>query len=459
MSRFDAKPGHAFLANSIGLLTPFLALVVPVASNAEYAYNTINYPGAVSTDVFGINATGQIVGNAVFANGDRIQYIYSGGSGGTFQVLPPLPDGYSQAFVVGINDSGTVVGAVSAPDASVVGFVLNGTTYTFLSDAGRLYNEARSISSTGLVAGDSSDLDASGNPINAVGFVYDPDHGTFADIVIPGASSIIAQGNNAAGQVVGNAFLTSGPSIAFLREPDGLLTTFQVAGASTRARGINDNGIIAGFVYSNGLPRQMGFVGNSSGYQLFAPNDTTLYTYVESINNEGQACGFYYDDNFLSHGFIATPVETPTGTTAGGSYTFTVDVVPDQPIFIDPPPALGFDYAIGSGDPAITTVTLPIGVGDSQYMLIVNGHEYALAGGQAFDFRAHGYPAGVGDFRVTDIEADAGLDPANPEAFPTRLTFAASGRFSGSMTPLCLNHPLPPQAPAEAIRRSLAACR
>jgi hypothetical protein len=232
-----------------------------------------------------------------------------------------------------------------------------------------------------------------------------------------------------------------------------------VAGASTRARGINDNGIIAGFVYGNGLPRQLGFVGNSSGYQLLAPNDTTLYTIIEGINNDGQACGFYYDDQFNSHGFIATPVVEPTGTSSNGSYTFEVDVVPDQQIFIDPPPALGFDYAIGSGDPAITTVTLPIGVGDSQYMLIVNGREYALAGGQTFDFRANGYPAGVGDFRVTDIEAGAGLDPADPEAFPTRLTFAASGRFSGSMTPLCLNHALPPQAPAEAVRRGLSACR
>lgn len=459
MSKFRANSEQACLAIRIGLLAPFLALLVPVAASGEYAYNGIAYPGAVSTDVFGINATGQIVGNAVLGNGDAIQYIYSGGTGGTFSVLPPLPDGYGQFAVYGINDSGTVVGGAVAPDGSVVGFVLNGTNYSFFSDAGRSFNEGRSIGSTGLVAGDASDADASGNPINAVGFVYDPDQGTFEDIVIPGSAAIIAHGNNAAGQVVGNAFLTTGPSIAFLREPGGALTTFQVAGASTRARGINDNGIIAGFIYGNGMPRQMGFVGNSSGYQLLAPNDTTLYTFVEGINNDGQAGGFYYDENFLSHGFIATPVVTPSGTTSDGSYTFTVSVVPDQPIFIDPPPALGFDYAIGSGDPAITTVTLPIGVGDSQYMLIVNGHEYALAGGQAFDFRAHGYPAGVGNFRVTDIEAAASLDPANPEAFPTRLTFAASGRFTGSMTPLCLNHALPAQAPAEAIRRSLAACR
>ena len=34
------------------------------------------------------------------------------------------------------------------------------------------------------------------------------------------------------------------------------------------------------------------------------------------------------------------------------------------------------------------------------------------------------------------IEVSAGLDPANPEAFPTELTFVAAGTFTGTMKPL-----------------------
>lgn len=444
----------------MSLLAAILIAAVAPDAKADYVYTRIDYPGATSTNVFGINATGSIVGNATLASGEQIAYVYSGGSGGTFAPLPAMPSGYGLFAVYGINDSGTIVGAASAPDGSVVGFLLNGSTYSFFSDAGRSFTEARSISSTGLIAGDTNDFDSGGNPINAAGYVYDPVSGVFADILIPDALTIIAHGNNKAGQVVGNIFSTSGAQIAFLRDPTPppTVTMFQV-GRKTRARGINDNGIIAGFTWGGDMPRQMGFVGNSSGYQLIAPNDSTPETYVEGINNNGQVGGFYVGDDLVNwHGFIGTPASTPTGTTSGGAYTFAVDVVPDTPVFIDPAPALGFDYAIGQGDPLFTTVTLPIGVGDSQYTLIVRGHEYPLAGGQTFDFQANGFSGGVSGFRVTDIETSAALDPNDPTAFPTQLTFSGSGRFTGTMTPLCVNHKLPPQAPPQAIRHMLAPC-
>jgi hypothetical protein len=125
----------------------------------------------------------------------------------------------------------------------------------------------------------------------------------------------------------------------------------------------------------------------------------------------------------------------PTGTTAGGAYTFGVDVVPDVPIFIDPPVAVGYDYAIGKRDPRIAKVQLPIGIGDSLYLVKAGGGKWVVAGGEWFDFRAHGYPNGVTDFRVSCIETSSGLDPANPQAFPTGLTFVSAGRFTGTQKP------------------------
>ena len=38
--------------------------LLPFAAGATYVYNTINYPGAVTTDVRAINNSGQIVGYA-----------------------------------------------------------------------------------------------------------------------------------------------------------------------------------------------------------------------------------------------------------------------------------------------------------------------------------------------------------------------------------------------------------
>ncbi|HSN21655.1 MAG TPA: hypothetical protein VLS49_13315, partial [Usitatibacter sp.] len=136
-----------------------------------------------------------------------------------------------------------------------------------------------------------------------------------------------------------------------------------------------------------------------------------------------------------SHGFIGTPAAMPTGTTSGGAYVFGVDVVPNVSIFIDPPVAMGYDYAIGEGDPRIATVQLPIGVGDSAYLLKVGGRKFVVTGGEWFDLRTHGFPHGVAQFRVGCIETGAALDPANPQAFPTGLTFVAAGRFTGTQKP------------------------
>jgi hypothetical protein len=115
---------------------------------------------------------------------------------------------------------------------------------------------------------------------------------------------------------------------------------------------------------------------------------------------------------------------------------FSVQVIPNVPIFIDPVVAVGYDYRIGKRNPRIATVRLPIGIGDSLYRLKVGGRKYIVAGGELFDFRAHGHRKGVEKFRVDCIEVDAMLDPANPQAFPTELTFMGAGMFTGTQKPL-----------------------
>jgi hypothetical protein len=128
------------------------------------------------------------------------------------------------------------------------------------------------------------------------------------------------------------------------------------------------------------------------------------------------------------------------------TYIFNIDVIPNTGIFIDPRVAVGYDYAIGHGNPMFASVRLPIGIGNSLYTLIMQGRSFGLAGGQLFDFRTHGFPNGVAQFRVADIEQSAGLDPADPTAFVTGVSFVAAGSFTGTMTPLCQANSLPVQA-------------
>jgi len=409
---------------------------------AVYVYTTIDFPGSIFTDVRGINDNGQIIGYTN-AGAENFGFIYSGG---TYTPLPPAPAGL-QASAIGINNAGTVVGALDSTGAPAPeqGFVLSGGVYTPFTHPGFTGTAARAIGPSGLVTGIASNPAASGTGIGTgVGFIYDPVGGTFTDISVPGFPVTLAQGMNAAGQVVGNSYNSDAAGnifggIAFLRQPDGTLSTFNLLGAPTRARGINDTGLITGFI---GGAIQQGFVGDSSGFTLLGFTGAHQLG-GQGINNAGQVAGLYTDDSGNTHGFIATPANLPTGTTAGGAYTFSVAVVPNIPIFIDPDLAVGYDYAIAPGDPLFASVRLPIGIGDNLYSLEVEGQTFDLAAGVLFDFLAHGFAGGVSAFRVNGIEVSAGLDPGNPLAFPTELTFASAGNFNGTMAPIVVTVPEP----------------
>src|ERR1041385_8638071 len=112
---------------------------------ASYVWTQILVPGHVVVSIFGLNDRGQTTialddGNTVGVYGH-----------GVFKPLPPFPAGYSGPGVTGINNSGTVCGAIIGPDGFVHGFILRGSTYTFFSQPGWDNTEARAIGNSGLI--------------------------------------------------------------------------------------------------------------------------------------------------------------------------------------------------------------------------------------------------------------------------------------------------------------------
>ncbi|GGZ71418.1 nidogen-like domain-containing protein [Paraglaciecola chathamensis] len=116
--------------------------------------------------------------------------------------------------------------------------------------------------------------------------------------------------------------------------------------------------------------------------------------------------------------------ETPT------DYNFEFVIIePETPIFIDPDVAVGYDYIVNSG-PNITSVMLPTGFGDDVYDLWLwdaalmdwfdTGED--LLGGVTYDF-----DTAVDRFRILGIEASEMVDPTDPQAFVTALTFDDTG--------------------------------
>ena len=133
------------------------------------------------------------------------------------------------------------------------------------------------------------------------------------------------------------------------------------------------------------------------------------------------------------------PVNLPTVVRVGNQvlYTFNLTVAGGVTYAIDPEVATGYIYQTGAGNPNFASVSLPnIGNPNPYALYVWNGSSFVfdttLAANTVFDFAA----GGVSEFEVLGIDPSLGLDPNNPTAFITDLTFEGAGTFTGTMTPI-----------------------
>lgn len=155
----------------------------------------------------------------------------------------------------------------------------------------------------------------------------------------------------------------------------------------------------------------------------------------------------FFDFSLLTTA-VPGPVYLPTvvPATASTPYQFTFNisgVSNDTTTFIDPVIAVGYDYAIGVGDPNFSAFELP-DVGDGLFDLYLwDGTDWmfsqAVQAGELVQFGG----TGVSEFRILGIETSAGLDPTDGTAFVTGLRFVSTGNFTGTMTPVVAEIPEP----------------
>lgn len=112
----------------------------------------------------------------------------------------------------------------------------------------------------------------------------------------------------------------------------------------------------------------------------------------------------------------------------------------DDIIYLDPEVAIGYDYLVGSG-PNMKSVILPTDIGDADnlfdlYLFDESLGEYifsaTLTGGVEYAF-ANG---GVDKFRILGIDVDAMIDPTDPTAFVTGLSFTDTGSINLTQSPI-----------------------
>jgi MYXO-CTERM domain-containing protein len=153
------------------------------------------------------------------------------------------------------------------------------------------------------------------------------------------------------------------------------------------------------------------------------------------------------------------PIFLPQTDTTSGTPIFNFDnaVLKDVLGFYDPFVAVGYDYAIGEGDPLFASVLLP-DIGDGLFDLLLSD------GSGGYDFAGtlqagveHLFDDGVSIFRILGIEISAGLDPVDATAFVTGLSFNGDGRFTGTMTPISVEvSPVPLPGSAGLLLGGLA---
>ncbi|MDP2869554.1 MAG: nidogen-like domain-containing protein [Methyloversatilis sp.] len=192
-----------------------------------------------------------------------------------------------------------------------------------------------------------------------------------------------------------------------------------------------------------GIPAQAGYDAGDGVNFLTLPgsrsDDVLDLQHSSNVSSETPGLWTFAIRNGAPPGSSPSNPLLPVATDEGWSFTFNVR--PGEIFFIDPDIAIGYDYFLESG-PLFASVLLPE-LGDDAYEVwLWNGAEWVFAD-NVLAGEEYLLSEGVDRFRVLGIEESLALDPLNPTAFVTGLTFAGAGAVQLSQNPIVLSLPVP----------------
>jgi len=264
-----------------------LALVacvaVPVFADA---LQTVTNPGDPNfTQLLGINNAATIAGyfgdGVVVANNGFTLTLPS-----TFTPQNFTP-GAVQTQVVGINNKGETVGFYIDAAGVNHGFTFNGTTFRDVSNPNTTtVTQLLGVNDSGEAAGYWTDAAGNFHP-----FTWVP--GAFTPISFSGLVSAQATDVNNAGDVVGFNMTSATTSDGFL-DIGGVFTMLDFPGSTfTQALGLNDVGEVVGdYVDAGGVMH--GFIYDiASGKFMSITDPNGVATTINGINDHGEFVGFF----------------------------------------------------------------------------------------------------------------------------------------------------------------------
>jgi hypothetical protein len=263
-------------------------------------YRTVHPPKATQTFLAGMNGSGQVAG--AFQDSGFHEHGYVKNTDGTYTVLDP-PGATGLTTVVGINDAGQVAGNAYIGGTRMPFFwdPAHPNTYVVLTIPGSTGTGAVAINAGGQIAGIYFDSSSQEH-----GFLRNAD-GTIASFEIAGASQMYVTAMNKWGTITGNSF-NQGVTSGFLRYSGGGQKSYgSCSHCGPQPTAINNKGVVVGYFFSEG--------GGNSAFSMDRSLTTTgipvpfsnTSTAASGINDVGQIVGTYIDSNGASHGWLELP--------------------------------------------------------------------------------------------------------------------------------------------------------
>jgi len=271
-----------------------LIACVPLAL-AQGTYTQIDYPGAVQTQIFGIDTAGDLSGQYVDSEGVTHGFVRN--SSGYTAINYP---GATNTYVYGLNDLGQVAGyTVGVPD---IGFIYDLSTQTFTQVSHPHGTTLPTcINNAGDIAGNFGPAGGGSDGFELAG-------SSFTLIKAPHSGTNMITGITSDGELVGD-YIGEFTVVSFLYFRGEYRTVKPGAYAYAEVLGINPAGSalvgayydaeggFAGFLYQNGTVQTLEFPTAPPNYG----------SYATSINAAGEVAGVFYDAEFNLHGFTWTP--------------------------------------------------------------------------------------------------------------------------------------------------------